>query len=306
MGNNNNLVDVFKEKYQGKKENSDVSPKKKSVSYKAKKALYTLLTAGALTMTACSNNNPGKNPVTTPGVENPVTTPGVENPGTTPGGVIINGELVEPVFYSVPEPFRTLEEIKAAGEEVTIEEVQNAYANFAHSVALSMFKDEDKELVYQHLTSKFISITPNSYRVKYNKNDPYEDYQVPFFFMREDGRYELEFNFAFSVDGIPLDYTATIYLSGEEFTLILDDLGFEKVIPDEEMLDKLKFPLPFRELVLGKTVFLNNDTGITENFIYEQLSGPENLEKRERVISYFENILNNLDSIRAYNDEPTM
>ena len=195
MGNNSNLVDVIREKYQGDKENSDVSPKKKSVSYKAKKALYTLLTAGALTMTACSNNNPGQNPVTTPGVENPV---------TTPGGVIINGELVEPVFYSVPEPFRTLEEIKAAGEEVTIEEVQNAYANFAHSVAFSMFEEGKEELLYQYLTSKFISITPKSYMVKYNKNDPYEDYQDPFYSMREDGRYELEFNFAFSVDGIPL------------------------------------------------------------------------------------------------------
>lgn len=295
MGNNSNLVDVIREKYQGDKENSDVSPKKKSVSYKAKKALYTLLTAGALTMTACSNNNPGKNPVTTPGVENPV---------TTPGGVIINGELVEPVFYSVPEPFRTLEEIKAAGEEVTIEEVQNAYANFAHSVAFSMFEDGD-EVLYQHLTSKFISITPKSYMVQYNKNDPYEDYQDPFYSMREDGRYELEFNFAFSVDGIPLDYTATIYLPGDEFTLILDDLGFEKVVPDKEMLDKLNYPMPFEDQVLGKTVYRNNGTGITNDLINEKLSGPENLEKRERVISYFENILNNLDSIRAYNG-PTM
>lgn len=219
----------------------------------------------------------------------------INDTGTpTPGPIVTI--LEEDVVFSVPEPFRTVEEIKASGEEVTVEEVQNAYEILSYKISCKYFEDEE---AHQFITSKFISITPETFYVQEPYSQSFEDikeYDNPFYTEFEDGRYCVDVNLEFAVGGIPLKQSVRVNLPNE-FGQVLEDLGLRDRELDWQYLDTLAVPYNqgYSYAEAGNIAY--KPVEITPKFIDERLAGPENAEKRERALDFFEKTFGNFEDL---------
>lgn len=197
--------------------------------------------------------------------------------------------LEEDVVFSIPEPFRTVEEMKASGEEVTVEEVQNAFEMLAYKISCSHMEDEEG---YQYVTSRFISITPKTYRAGATA-ETVKERNAPFYTAFEDGRYIVDVNLEFAAFGIPLKRSVRVRLPNE-FGQVLEDLGLRDREIDSyfrhELIDTYYFAVE-----VGNIAYKPEE--ITLEFIAERLAGPENAEKRERTLKFFEKTFNNFDDL---------
>lgn len=205
----------------------------------------------------------------------------------TPGpGEEFSGEYIE---FSIPEPFRNVEEIKASGEEITDEIILNAFDCLAYNIAVEFMEDEEGA---QYITSKFISIAPKTY----NKGATMEDIKErnePFYTEFEDGRYIVDINLELAAFGTPLKTCVRVRLPNE-FGQVLEDLGLKDREIDGEYLKELGI-LGYGYAEVGNIAY--KPVEITPKFIAERLAGPENAEKRERVLKFFEKTFNNFDDL---------
>ena len=121
--------------------------------------------------------------------------------------------------YPIPDPIRTPEEIKAAGGEVTVEDVENAFEYFAYKVTTDIMGDADV------VSSKFISITPGWYPRRINSKS--EKVYEPFYTKVTEDIYYICLNMIMATANMELPYEKTIFVPAE-FEEILEIFGAEE------------------------------------------------------------------------------
>lgn len=180
--------------------------------------------------------------------------------------------------YPIPDPIRTPEEIKAAGEEVTVEDVENAFEYFAYKVTTDIMGDADV------VSSKFISITPAWFPGR--EPGKFEKVYEPFYTLVSEDTYYICLNMIMATANMELPYEKKIYIPAE-FEEILEIFGAEEHTITDAYLRQFKdyrFSNQFRDSAHdGITIDLTNidelepeERDVVVSFLYD-LS--QNIEK---------------------------
>ena len=122
--------------------------------------------------------------------------------------------------YPIPDPIRTPEEIKAAGGEVTVEDVENAFDYFAYKVTTDIMGDADV------VSSKFISITP-AWFPGGDIGDEFKKVYEPFYTKVTEDVYYICLNMIMATANMELPYEEKIFVPAE-FEEILEIFGAEE------------------------------------------------------------------------------
>lgn len=254
----NKVVDMFKAKYQSIKEkinddksdveeqdnineasSSNLENKDKRKSNKAKKLLYAGLITGAMGIYACSQkhdiNNPNVQPtggvvdLLTPGATNYPSNGDTDQPSVTPGEEFDFSQLTNK--YPTPAPIRTPEEIEASGEEVTTEDVENAFEYLSYQIATDILGESEV------VSSKFISITPAWFPRSINGefNKVYE----PFYAKITEDKYYICINLVLATANMEIPFERDIYVSSE-LEEVLEIFGAKEHIITKEYLRQFK------------------------------------------------------------------
>lgn len=193
------------------------------------------------------------------------------------------------VVFSIPEPFRTVEEIKASGDEITDEEILNAFDCLAYNIAIGYMEEEEGA---QFITSNFINITTQTYNAGTTMED-IKEHKMPFYTAFEDGRYPVDVNLELAAFGTPLKVCPRVNLPNG-FGRVLDILGLSIGLVDDKLLSSQIAIELFAQK--GNPAF--DDIDLTLEEIAERVAQIENEEDREYIINFFEQVFNNFDDLR--------
>ncbi len=133
--------------------------------------------------------------------------------------------------YPIPDPIRTPEEIKAAGGEVTAEDVVNAFEYFTYKVTTGILGDADV------VSSKFISITPAWFPG--GAIGEFEKVYEPFYTLAGEDTYYICLNMVMATGDSEIPFENKIYIPAE-FEEILEIFGAEEHIITDAYLRQFK------------------------------------------------------------------
>lgn len=198
--------------------------------------------------------------------------------------------LEEDVIYPLPKPFRTLEEIKVAGEEVTIDDVKNALEYLTRELSIKLFEDE--ETAADHVTAQFLCIKPTTYIVSGTEN--FEEYDEPFYTENWNGEYAVDIRFSFSFDGIPLTVRLNLFFPNE-FSKVLEALDIKSRLIDQNYLE---YAIGRNNYGYAKTGKLAYKPVVIDEAFLDQVAEQGNIKGMEAILTFIGEILNDFDNLK--------
>lgn len=180
--------------------------------------------------------------------------------------------------YPIPDPIRTPEEIKAAGGEVTVEDVENAFEYFAYKVTTGILGDADV------VSSKFISITPAWFPGR--EPGKFEKVYEPFYTLTGEDTYYICLNMVMATGDSEIPFENKIYIPAE-FEEILEIFGAEEHIITDAYLRQFK---DYRFASLGEKAH----DGITIDL---PSIGELEPEERDVVVSFLYDLSQNIEKL---------
>lgn len=193
--------------------------------------------------------------------------------------------------YPIPEPIKSPEEIENSGEEITSEDVMNAFSYLSYCMTKEMFKGAE-ELV----SSEFVSIIPHRFLIR-NDNDELEKYSLDYYFKaHRKNIYPATIVFNNDVAGMDIPIEGMCYFP-EEFGEFLEMISDEsqKVVVDDQYLSE--HPLKYFYHEKGDVLYFIPD------FTPEFIMSIENPEARKKILEILYNTCNNLEDFNNPNKE---
>lgn len=180
--------------------------------------------------------------------------------------------------YPIPDPIRTPEEIKAAGGEVTVEDVENAFEYFTYKVTTGILGDADV------VSSRFISITPAW--LPGREPGKFEKVYEPFYTLVSEDKYYICLNMDMATGISEIPFENKIYFPAE-FEEILEIFGAEEHIITDAYLRQ------FKDSRYGRVGEKAHD-GITIDFTN---IGELEPEEREVVITFLNYLSQDIEKL---------
>ncbi|MBR2407520.1 MAG: hypothetical protein IKB07_01050 [Lachnospiraceae bacterium] len=194
--------------------------------------------------------------------------------------------------YPIPDPIQSPEEIKAAGGEVTADDIMNAFECLAYRFATEFLGESDV------VSSKFISITTFGRRQLQDDGSvvtqddgsvvkEYDPFYAEMSFVDGDF-YHVGLNIIIATANMELPRDEHLYLP-TEFGTVLDSLGITKKLITREVF-RSDYYLPY----IGKYVY---DPVVIDRAFIEQFTSQASAEEMETVLGFIYEILTNYDKL---------
>lgn len=188
--------------------------------------------------------------------------------------------------YPIPDPIRTPKEIKVAGEEVTTEDVVNAFEYFTYLLTIGTFGDNDV------VSSQFVSISPKFFPVKDENKNTIKLY-APFYCQESSKEYCVTLTARQSAGDMMVEREILGYLP-EEFGAVLDLLGVEKTEITEEYLQTVNNGMYF-QINIGNYSYA--PVIINEEFL-------NNVQDKDSLEAALNLLCDLCENVKAFNGRP--
>lgn len=189
--------------------------------------------------------------------------------------------------YPIPDPIRTPEEIKAAGGEVTVEDVENAFEYFTYKVATDILGESEV------VSSKFISITPGWYPRRINSKS--EKVYEPFYALVNNDRYYISLNLVLATANMEMPFEDGVYVS-KDFAKVLEVFGAKKTLIAPEYLRQFK---DYRFAEFGDYAYDDITIDLTK---IDELEPAE----REFVVSFLYDLSQDVEKLYENHNSPPL
>ena len=190
--------------------------------------------------------------------------------------------------YPIPDPIRTPEEIKAAGGEVTVEDVENAFEYFTYKLATDVLGESEV------VSSKFINITTMWYPGQVGIDGNREKVFDPYYVSMDNKSYSICLNMILSAGDNEFAFEYKMHMPKEDFEKFLVAMGSKGIVVTEKNYKELVKVVPVQ---VGMIIFSGDTFDLTN---IDELSP----EEKECVIYFLNGVSKNIKKLKEVPNPP--